>query len=191
MTKVCPKCNIQKPLEEFSKKNKSKDGLQRYCKVCVNTYLKDYQVSNRLSISQKRKDFYDINKEAISARAKQYYHENKSVIVEKVKEYRKKNIEKVAQRVKTYQEANKEKFDAIKKEYRDRHQSKCREASRKSAKNSIDTLGIAYVKRRAIQQGFSKEAISAAPDILDFIKTTIKIKRICKRGKNPQLTYKT
>lgn len=33
-TKVCTKCGKQLPLSEFSKNNKSRDGLQWRCKSC-------------------------------------------------------------------------------------------------------------------------------------------------------------
>jgi hypothetical protein len=33
-TKVCVKCNIEKPVENFSKSSSSKDGLQSYCREC-------------------------------------------------------------------------------------------------------------------------------------------------------------
>ena len=32
--KVCPKCKIEKPVEEFYRNRSSKDGLQTYCKSC-------------------------------------------------------------------------------------------------------------------------------------------------------------
>lgn len=33
-TKACPKCEQNKPLSLFSKRTKSEDGLQPYCKKC-------------------------------------------------------------------------------------------------------------------------------------------------------------
>lgn len=33
-TKRCPRCGQVKPVGEFHKKSKSKDGLQTYCKIC-------------------------------------------------------------------------------------------------------------------------------------------------------------
>jgi hypothetical protein len=33
--KKCPKCNLEKGLQEFSKNKNTKDGLQRTCKLCV------------------------------------------------------------------------------------------------------------------------------------------------------------
>lgn len=34
--KTCSKCRATKPLTEFQKNTRSKDGLQNYCKVCLN-----------------------------------------------------------------------------------------------------------------------------------------------------------
>jgi hypothetical protein len=33
-TRICPKCLIDKPAEEFYKEKRVKDGLQKLCKVC-------------------------------------------------------------------------------------------------------------------------------------------------------------
>lgn len=37
MTKRCPKCGETKPITEFSKNSKTKDGLQPWCKHCKKT----------------------------------------------------------------------------------------------------------------------------------------------------------
>ena len=35
MTKICIKCDIEKPVELFSKRTMNRDGLYSYCKVCA------------------------------------------------------------------------------------------------------------------------------------------------------------
>lgn len=42
--KTCTKCKIQKPLEEFSKKNK---GFNSWCKKCMHIYLKNHYKLNK------------------------------------------------------------------------------------------------------------------------------------------------
>jgi len=44
ITKVCPKCNIEKSMIEFSKDKKSKDGVQSECKRCAKKYREDHKV---------------------------------------------------------------------------------------------------------------------------------------------------
>jgi 5-methylcytosine-specific restriction endonuclease McrA len=45
--KICAKCRVEKPLSEFGKRTKAKDGLQHDCKECRNAYNRAYNVTNR------------------------------------------------------------------------------------------------------------------------------------------------
>lgn len=41
-TKICSKCGIEKPLDQFSAHVSSKDGIRAYCRVCASEYIKQY-----------------------------------------------------------------------------------------------------------------------------------------------------
>jgi len=41
MTKVCPRCEKEKPADDFFKNRRMKDGLSVYCKVCTQATRKD------------------------------------------------------------------------------------------------------------------------------------------------------
>lgn len=43
MSKLCSKCQLDKPLDEFYKQSSSKDGLQSWCKSCLRTWEKSYK----------------------------------------------------------------------------------------------------------------------------------------------------
>lgn len=45
--KVCPHCKEMKPTSEFSKSAKNPDGLQAWCKQCVNNFYKEKGTSRR------------------------------------------------------------------------------------------------------------------------------------------------
>ena len=45
-TKSCNHCNKSKPISEFYKKTKSKDGLQAKCKSCVKIVNKNFRKTN-------------------------------------------------------------------------------------------------------------------------------------------------
>ena len=47
-TKKCTKCGRELPLSEFGKDARSKDGLQCYCKECVNNRARQYH-ANRVA----------------------------------------------------------------------------------------------------------------------------------------------
>lgn len=44
--KVCSKCKESKVHSEFHKRKRSKDGLQRHCKVCVSKTIKNWREAN-------------------------------------------------------------------------------------------------------------------------------------------------
>ena len=43
-TKVCPKCGQDKPITEFSKNKKNKDGHFTYCKECQLVINREYRI---------------------------------------------------------------------------------------------------------------------------------------------------
>jgi hypothetical protein len=45
--KKCQKCNNELPLEDFNKKQKTKDGRQAWCKECNRKRSKQYYVNNK------------------------------------------------------------------------------------------------------------------------------------------------
>lgn len=51
--KQCTKCLNTKPLTEFHKKSRTKDGLDYYCKVCSNEILRKRRVDNKNSTTIK------------------------------------------------------------------------------------------------------------------------------------------
>ena len=60
-TQVCRTCEIEKPLTEFYKDKRMKNGYQTQCKECV---------------SKRRKERYEENKDEVLEYNKQYYKEN-------------------------------------------------------------------------------------------------------------------
>lgn len=42
LQKICFRCKISKPSEDFYKNLRNKDGLSTYCKICKNEYTKEY-----------------------------------------------------------------------------------------------------------------------------------------------------
>lgn len=76
MTKICSKCNIEKPLTEFSKKSSSPDGLRTYCKQCAVIYnqqrLKDPEKYNKQSTYLKAYRSDPIRKAKMSTYNKEY-----------------------------------------------------------------------------------------------------------------------
>ena len=72
-TKICTKCNRELSIDNFSKYNKAKDGLQSWCRGCSSKYRQ----INKEHISQYQKEWQQINKEHISQYQRQYNQINK------------------------------------------------------------------------------------------------------------------
>lgn len=69
-TKVCAKCGVEKPLDDFHK------GKSR-CKTCRKIDKAKYNENNREGVRESSRNYYASNKEKESDRKKKYYKENK------------------------------------------------------------------------------------------------------------------
>jgi hypothetical protein len=123
MCKVCNKCLIEKPFEDFSKCKTFKDGFCYTCKKCSKESFKKYYNKNKKILSEKAKnkekipysddkrkymkEYYSKNKEVITAKSKEYYQKNSDTIKALAKEYNKNNKEDIAKKTKEYRIKNK------------------------------------------------------------------------------------
>lgn len=115
MEKRCHKCKEMKPLNDFHKLKKSKDGCQSKCKDCKN----QYHLQNKERKSKRDKERYQENKEDIKKRTNQYYHENIDVIRERTKVYYHKNADNIKKKVKEWREEN---IDYVKNRKRNKYE---------------------------------------------------------------------
>jgi hypothetical protein len=88
--KTCSKCKETKPLSEFYKHKKTKDGLSCWCKYCLKSYLKEY--NKEYQKSEKYKEYLKSDK--YKEYQKEYYKEH-------LKKYRKSDNHRKAE-IKTY-----------------------------------------------------------------------------------------
>jgi len=90
-TKICRgkiSCELEKPVEEFSKHNASKDGYRSSCKECAQIYKKQYRQENQEKIAFYMETYRKEHQDQISAQTKIYYENNKEDILEYRKEYK-------------------------------------------------------------------------------------------------------
>ena len=114
--KICTKCNIEKPIELFTKNNRIKSGYTSRCNECTATYKREYRKLNANIIATKKKEYYQNNKEVIDAKYKIYREKNKTKIREREARYKQKNREKIASYQKEYKQNNKSKRAKYEKE---------------------------------------------------------------------------
>lgn len=118
--KICAKCGEEKPLSDFSKDRKNKDGMDRLCKCCHSEKNKAFREKNRETILAKKAAYRLANKAKLADKCKEYYARSKVVrenyllrnkdrLRELQAAYREKNKDKVKERRITYEAANLEK----------------------------------------------------------------------------------
>ena len=88
--KRCPKCNIEKPFEEFQNDSGNADGFYHYCKECEKIRKRQYYLDNQEEIKKEVREYTILNKKKISINKKRYYLENK----ERINIYKKDNRER-------------------------------------------------------------------------------------------------
>ena len=83
MKKICSKCSQDKPLQEFSKDSKAKDGRRNDCKVCNCKASCKRQKKNISKVLVKNKLWRENNKEHISDWLKDYAPRRRRITREK------------------------------------------------------------------------------------------------------------
>ena len=69
--KTCSKCQLEKPLEQYSRDRKSGDGMQAYCKSCDSEKGRQYRQRNRVAVQERKKRYRQTNRDAINSRRKE------------------------------------------------------------------------------------------------------------------------
>jgi len=57
-TKICKRCNVEKPIDDFVKNKRAKDGLHYLCKCCHRDSGFRYRKHNRDKIRQRNRERY-------------------------------------------------------------------------------------------------------------------------------------
>lgn len=122
--KYCTNCEETKPIAEFYKDRRTKDGYVSQCKQCkklhqriyANThkeerkaYRKKYWKENSEKLSSKNKLYYKSNKENILEQKKKYYAQLKTKIRKSQKEYYLSNRASIQKKQRTYERERRKK----------------------------------------------------------------------------------
>lgn len=82
-SKTCSKCGVTKPITEFTKHRKSKDGYSLTCLVCKRIRDKEYRESNKEKTKASKRNSYNKKIEHYREHWKNYAQQNK----ERIKDY--------------------------------------------------------------------------------------------------------
>ena len=74
--KTCNICNLNKELEEFSKRKVSKDGFRNSCKLCIKNQKSNYYFNNIDNLKKLNKKWRTENKENLKIIDEKFYLKN-------------------------------------------------------------------------------------------------------------------
>lgn len=79
-TKVCTKCKQEKPLSEYYKDKRHKDGLYTHCKSCQQALIASWESRNAGKAKAYRKQWSESHKEHRRELARLRYHSNGDIV---------------------------------------------------------------------------------------------------------------
>lgn len=80
--KKCSRCKSFRVLTDFSKRKKSRDGLNSWCKLCFSEHRKASRIVNRKHVIKRERAYYSKNRQRVLKTNKKYM--NKMIREEKV-----------------------------------------------------------------------------------------------------------
>lgn len=144
ITKTCSKCGKIKPINDFYKRKRSKDGASAWCKKCCSAWATEHYQWNKEKIDEQHAEYRLKNYEQIRAHQKEYYYSEEGQ--RKAKEYREthreqqrkreqewrdKNREYYRKKQNEHYHKNKEKHKEWHKKWRESHKEQIRESSKR------------------------------------------------------------
>ena len=173
VSKECSCCHKVKPVSEFGKRERSKDGLQSQCKECINkryqkkkkqtvrnyddegnliskecTCCCEIKPVSKFSVNKRAKDgLCSKCKKCVKKYGENYYQRNK----ESKREYYQENKESRREYSKKYREENKESRREYDKKYYQENSDYLRENSKKYRQENKEKISKKIKKRRIKQ----------------------------------------
>ena len=144
--KVCTKCGVWKPLEEFNKQKGCKLGVRPSCRECDKKVKREYYANNKELHSERCKKYREENKEKVDAKRREYYYNNREEISKQRKEKYKENKEEILKQQKEYYERNKEAVKEYSKRYYQENKERINLRNKIYNENNKEKLAIAKKK---------------------------------------------
>lgn len=134
IVKACTKCGITKPLDQFHRENRTKDGRRANCKQCVSALGKQYREQNH---------------EHIIERQRQWREQNRDYAIKYNREYQDKNPDYWPE----HRKKNKQRRNEYSKQYFVANRDRLLEARRVHRKQKPEMNNLAIRRRRARKHG--------------------------------------
>jgi hypothetical protein len=114
--KVCSKCLIERPLDEFYPEKRNKTGVMGSCKDCFNLKQKEWRKENDSKVKNRSQLYYENNKEKI----KIYQEKNQDKKKIYLLNWKKNNSERCNQLLCNWKKNNSDKVKESRKKERER-----------------------------------------------------------------------
>lgn len=102
--KLCKRCNVEKPNEQFSKSSRETDGLQDRCKPCNSEVAAEYRAANIDKEKVRHRKYAQENRERVRKYHKTWGANNTDKINEKARIFYQRNKNKSAKRMSKWKE---------------------------------------------------------------------------------------
>lgn len=142
--KHCNTCNTARPLSQFAKCGKSKDGYQHKCKPCQKAFGAEWYLQNRDSVASRGAAWYAANRESVAANGAVTRALNADHIRTRTAAWNKANPDKVAARTVRCRAAHPERYRARGAKWRENNPQKVQAflQRRRSRKRNAPGEGI-------------------------------------------------
>lgn len=144
--KTCTECLKSKPLDQFYRRSRSKDGHATKCIECAKAYKKQFYAENAERIKAEVKAYYAENAEARCAYTRQYYADHVEECRARDVVYREKNRQAINERCRDYRARNSEKVKASQAVYRENNRERRREEFRRWRLENPDKMRLAKTR---------------------------------------------
>lgn len=133
--KRCRICREAKPLANFSREKRAKDGKRSVCKSCDTARAKAWRQRNLDRARENDRRYAKANAEKKRAVARRWREENPERVVELNRRWHRENPEQAAQLKREWKRKNPEKVSASHKRHREKYPEK--EEARTALRNAV------------------------------------------------------
>jgi len=117
--KTCTMCGETKPVGEFHKNKRTRDGHRSACKACRRVRGREWYKTNQERETARSRAWYEANQERAVAASKAWYEANQERAATASKAWHEANKDRVAITSKAWHEANKDRTAAVGKAWRE------------------------------------------------------------------------
>ena len=150
--KYCSKCDTTKPVTEFHKDRRRKDGLKWLCRPCSSKLERKYYEASPERVNERKRKWADANREKVREQSRKWKKANPEKVRESARKYYKANPEKMREKARKYYEASPEKHIQSVRKYQKANPERVKERKRKYYEANPEKSAACDRRRRARKQ---------------------------------------